>query len=296
MKIVQRTFTPGSEWLYVKLYTGNKTADKILVKTIRPVIRELEKQKVIDRWFFIRYSDPDFHLRIRFHLPDINQTGMVMILLHEKLKYYVKHNLVWKIQYDTYNRELERYRNDLIEESEELFRMDSDCILSLVGELNTLPDENYRWMIALKMMDSFLSTFSYDLSQKAFFFTQRSEAFKREFSFNEHNAKQFNLKYREHKKTVEAILKGSITDANVLSLYLPLKKYVHQLKPLVNIINQKIGKQNDLTIDSLIGSYIHMMLNRLFRSKNRKHELVLYDFMRRYYESEQARAKYQSIL
>jgi len=292
MKQIQRTFIPGSEWLYIKLYTGNKTADKILVKVIAPVIKELQKQNVIDKWFFIRYADPDFHLRVRFHLPDVNLTGKVIVILHEKLKYYVKHNLVWKIQYDTYNRELERYGNDLIEESEDLFRIDSDCALLLVGKLNVLPDENYRWMIALKMMDSFLSAFSYDLSQKAIFFTQRSEAFKREFGFNEHNAKQFNTKYREHKKTVEAILKESITDANVLSLYLPLKKYVRQLGPITQTIKRKSEKRKDISIESLVGSYIHMMLNRLFRSKNRKHELVLYDFMRRYYKSELARGKY----
>jgi hypothetical protein len=35
-----------------------------------------------------------------------------------------------------------------------------------------------------------------------------------------------------------------------------------------------------------------MMLNRLFRSKNRLHELVLYDFMNRYYKSELAKEKY----
>lgn len=287
--MTQRTFTPGSEWLYVKLYTGNKTADKILVKVVSPVIRELEKQKMIDRWFFIRYSDPDFHLRIRFHLPDAGQTGKVIALLHEKLKRYVKHNLVWKIQYDTYNRELERYGNDLIEASEELFWMDSDCILSLVGKLSALPDENYRWMIALKMMDSFLSTFTYDLSRKHAFFVQRSDAFKKEFGFNEHNAKQFNTKYREHKKTVEAVLKDSSTDSNLLSLYLPLKKYARQLNPIALKISHKSKKRKDISLESLIGSYIHMMLNRLFRSKNRKHELVLYDFMRRYYESELAR-------
>lgn len=292
MKNIQRIFIPGSQWLYVKLYTGNKTADKILVKVIAPLIKELKKHEVVDKWFFIRYVDPDFHLRIRFHLKNVHELGKVMIMLQKKLEFYVKHNLIWKIQYDTYNRELERYGNDLLEEGEDIFRIDSDCVLKLLRKLCNLPNEDYRWMIALKMMDLFLSTFSYSLSQKADFFNSRSTGFKMEFGFNEYNAKQFNTKYRDHKKTVEAVLKGTVTDTDFLSLYVSLQKSASQLKPLAETLDRKLKKRKDISLDSLLASYIHMMLNRLFRSKNRKHELVLYDFMRRYYESEVARTKY----
>ncbi|GHV23349.1 hypothetical protein FACS1894174_09080 [Bacteroidia bacterium] len=45
-------------------------------------------------------------------------------------------------------------------------------------------------------------------------------------------------------------------------------------------------------MNELLKSYIHMMLNRLFRSKNRMHEMVLYDFMFRYYTSGIAKEKY----
>lgn len=45
-------------------------------------------------------------------------------------------------------------------------------------------------------------------------------------------------------------------------------------------------------MESLLSSYTHMSLNRLFISKNRIYELVLYDFLRRYYTSEIAKRKY----
>jgi hypothetical protein len=44
-------------------------------------------------------------------------------------------------------------------------------------------------------------------------------------------------------------------------------------------------------IDTLLLSYIHMMMNRLFMAKNRMHELIIYDFIRRYYTSENAKAR-----
>ncbi|MDR0295220.1 MAG: hypothetical protein LBH91_03380 [Prevotellaceae bacterium] len=41
----------------------------------------------------------------------------------------------------------------------------------------------------------------------------------------------------------------------------------------------------------MLSSYIHMTLNRLFRTQQRMHELVMYDYLFRYYTSMQARQK-----
>jgi len=293
MKGLQRTFIPGEEWAYVKIYTGHKTADKILVNTIGSVVKHLKKEQIIDKWFFLRYTDPDFHLRVRFHLTDADRNGEVIGLLSKKLKQYVRSNLVWKVQYDTYNRELERYGHDLTGESETIFGIDSECNIKVIKGLNSLPDENYRWMIALKMMDTFLSAFSYNLPQKSEFFHLRSLAFKTEFGFNEYNSKQFNAKYRDNKKKVEGVLQNTLDETDFLRLYGIVNKEYKLLEPVAETIRRKIKSKKDITLDDLISSYIHMMMNRLFRSKNRKHELLLYDFMRRYYSSEMAKIKYK---
>ena len=39
-------------------------------------------------------------------------------------------------------------------------------------------------------------------------------------------------------------------------------------------------------LQALLISMIHMSMNRWFRTKNRLHELVLYEFLTRYYTSE----------
>jgi hypothetical protein len=39
----------------------------------------------------------------------------------------------------------------------------------------------------------------------------------------------------------------------------------------------------------LLASYIHMMLNRIMTDQPRMHELVIYDFLARYYKSMIAR-------
>ena len=64
----QRTFIIGDNWLYYKIYTGAKTSELILTESIRPVVEELLKNNIIQKWFFIRYSDPHYHIRIRIYL------------------------------------------------------------------------------------------------------------------------------------------------------------------------------------------------------------------------------------
>nr|WP_235815379.1 lantibiotic dehydratase C-terminal domain-containing protein [Chryseobacterium sp. Hurlbut01] len=48
---MKRTFTPGTEWLYLKIYTGVKTADLILEEAIQFVAKYLQKNNEISKWF-----------------------------------------------------------------------------------------------------------------------------------------------------------------------------------------------------------------------------------------------------
>lgn len=293
MKQIKQIFIPGSKWLYIKLYTGYKTADKLLVNDVSFIIKQLQKKDIIEKWFFIRYGDPEFHLRIRLLIKDEIYLGEVINLFFKRLENLVKDNLIWKIQIDTYSRELKRYGNELIEEAESIFFIDSECILSIIEKIDRYKNENYRWMAALKLIDYFFNDFSLDLSVRQKLMNEISLSFKTEFGFNQYNSKQFNGKFRENKKIIEDVLNNIISDTNFLKLYRPMQKRSKQLLPHIIYLNEKIeNSKESISINSLLTSYIHMMVNRLFRSQNRQHELILYDFMYRYYSSELARRKY----
>src|SRR6185503_18776213 len=51
---IQRTFAPGSEWVFAKLYAGANTADRLLSEIIGPATKALLSKGSVDRWFFIR--------------------------------------------------------------------------------------------------------------------------------------------------------------------------------------------------------------------------------------------------
>jgi thiopeptide-type bacteriocin biosynthesis protein len=88
----------------------------------------LKQNQLVSHWFFIRYSDPDFHLRIRFYLPDIHNIDKVISQIHKSLQNYFQIGLIRKIQYDTYNREIERYGENTMDLSEQIFCADSVAI------------------------------------------------------------------------------------------------------------------------------------------------------------------------
>lgn len=280
---MKRKFIIGDEWIYFKIYTGIKTADKILIETIDPLSHLLFNKKIIDKFFFIRYYDPEFHLRIRFKILD-NKIGDLITIFNNSVKNLFDEGLIWKIQIDTYNRELERYGSHLIENAESIFTIDS---ISTIKALNFIKeDDNLRWLWGLASLDSYLNLFEYTLEDKILFIKLMKDFFSKEININHNLNRQLSLKYRNHKKEIENIL-----DSNKLPnelkriLDLRTKKIISD----VAIIKSNLSK---IDYDNVVGSYLHMTINRLFRSKNRENEFAIYCMLSYYLESIKARLKY----
>ena len=86
-------------------------------------------------------------------------------------------------------------------------------------------------------------------------------------------------------------------DANA---YEALLKVQHQFnirstRGVNEILKLENDKQLAVSVDNLLISYIHMFMNRLFRSKQRLHEMVIYGFLFRYYRSQLAQSKHSNI-
>lgn len=283
---IKRTFYPGDEWLYFKLYTGIKTADDILIRSVFPVVKKLMREEIITKFFFLRYSDPDFHIRFRMLVKSPKDLGYILYTVNQKLQKACKSGQIYRIQVDTYNRELERYGKKYIEFSESIFSADSECVLSILKIL-CKKDENYRWMIALKMIDCLFDDFGLPLPEKVSYIEKMSLGFKQEYGFNIHNIKILNKIYRQRKPHVNLILGNFQKAPEEIKRCRPfLQKRSHKLKEFMQA--EKSVPLNNLS------SYTHMMMNRLFPSKNRIYELVIYDFLFEHYKSELARERHKN--
>ena len=104
-----RTHAPGSEWLYAKLYAGTAAADRILLNVVAPLVEDVMQSEAADSWFFIRYADPNEHLRLRFHGAPAALRADVQPRVEAALTPLLEQGRAWRLCFDTYERELERY-------------------------------------------------------------------------------------------------------------------------------------------------------------------------------------------
>ena len=283
---MKRTFILGDKWLYYKLYCGKRTADMILVDCIKPLTEKLLNENLIGQWFFIRYSDPNPHLRIRFHCSDINKLGIIIDSIHKAISYYMETDLIWKVQTDTYNREIERYGENTIEEAEHFFYIDSDlCIKAL----ELIEEDTLLFLFALRSIHTVFEVFDFTIEDKLLFVKENLEAFKTEFNSNKSLSKQL---YKKHNGLKKEIIQFMEIQNHIE--YQPLINLLNTNKEQLEIVKKTILKkelQQNIDLNNLLSSYIHMMLNRLFRDKQRLHELVCYDNLYRYYNFELAKNK-----
>lgn len=287
VKNLRRNFSIGSEWLYYKIYTGHKTADLILTEFIKPLTEELIEQGIIDKWFYIRYADPKYHLRVRFLCADEVNIGKVISILHEPLNGYMQQDLIWKIQLDTYQREVERYGPKTMELSETLFHYDSNSIVQFLDLIEGDEGEQLRWLYGLRAIDNLLDSFDYSLEDKLGLMDNLKTAFGREFGMARPLKKQLDDKYRKERKNIDAFM---VFTKEIEPDYSPILTILENKKQLLEPLTKRIldlGKKGklELGLNNLMGSYIHMLMNRLFKSKNRLNEMVCYDFLYRYYRS-----------
>jgi len=222
---------------------------------------------------------------------------MVVMNFNQTIKKYLHNNLVWKVQVDTYNRELERYGTDTMELSETLFWHDSEMICKIIALDKVKQDENLRWLSGLKMIDVLLGDFGFSLSGKCGLLNTLQDNFGKEFGINAEYRRQFGQKYRSEKAKIEKILdKNTEQDEEYTPLFRPIFEKSKASKNAIEEIRNKITTTGNPALTDLLSSYIHMMLNRLFRTQQRMHELVLYDYLFRYYNSSQAREKKKGVI
>ncbi len=290
---VRRTFPPGSDWLYAKVYTGASTADRILCASITPLIERFRAAGLIDAWFFVRYSDPDWHLRVRLHSPHGGFGADVASTVHEVLGDAVDRRLAWKIELGTYEREVERYGGPAaMELAERVFSADSDAVLEVLPLLSGDEAADARWRLALCGIHSLLEDFGVSGAERAAAVRSHRDSLAREFRTDAVLRRQLGQRYRQERNALQALVDRGETEDPVVDAGLQaLRRRSERLRPFVARYRE-MDAGGDLTQDlaTVVMSFVHMHVNRLLRSTHRAQELVLHDLLDRLYASIAARS------
>ncbi len=289
---LRRSFPPGSEWMYLKLYAGSAGVDELLRTLVQPLVDEVLASGAADGWFFIRYADPDWHLRLRLHGDPLRLLAEVAPRLHALAEPLRARGVLWKLQTDTYEREVERYGDgEAMGLAEQMFQADSAAVLGILKAYEGDSSADARWRLGLLGMDMMLTDLGFDLNAKFNLLQTVRESFLLEFHGKGPFEHQLGDRFRKDRKELERLL-DPLQDAGPLQTGVELLRHRSaQLVPLAARMRDLAGTPGVPPLASLAGSFLHMHANRILRASARAQELVLYDFLARIYESSLARAR-----
>ncbi len=290
--LVRRRFPPGSEWLYAKLYTGTGTADQVLDDLVGPLVRYSLASGAADAWFFIRYADPHWHLRLRLHGDPGRLYAEVLPDLEAAVAPLLDAGKLWRLQLDTYEREVERYGGDRgVELAEQVFAADSEAVLAILAPLRGDAAFDLRWRLAMRGMELLFDDLGLTLEEKRSVARRAREGYGEEFGIDGSFRHRVSERYRAERARLEALLDPGQAPPVLLAPGLEaLRRRSHQLAPVAAEL-RRLGQDGRLStaLTDIAMSYAHMHVNRLLRSAQRAHELVLYELLDRAYSAQAGR-------
>jgi thiopeptide-type bacteriocin biosynthesis protein len=279
-------FMPGSEWLYLKIYAGYKSMDMILSQVIHPLVRRWAAKEEISQWFFIRYQDPDSHLRLRLHVQKPAARTHIMKAINKAVDDLVKTRLIHRLEYSTYFRETEKYTPWAIDLCEQFFYADSRLVAGIVDYVSGTKDEDARWLMGVKGVDSLLADFHYTLPQKAALMEHCYTSFFKEFNGGKALLLQLNKKYRNEKQTFHTLLEDPQDSLRPYFMEMIAERSATARQVLECLQERIRQREEDLAvIHPMVHNFVHLFINRLFVANHRLHELVIYHHLSCYYNS-----------
>ncbi|WP_273939535.1 lantibiotic dehydratase [Kutzneria chonburiensis] len=140
---------PGGEWLYAKLYASDAAQRQILADHL--------DFSDVDTWFFVRYEDPEPHLRLRFHGRPAELNVRLLPRLNTWAAELRAAGLTSGLTVDTYRPEIERY--GAMAEAEAVFHADSQVAIALLRrsvEMTTAAHSVLDLLLAFRQPDELL--------------------------------------------------------------------------------------------------------------------------------------------
>ncbi|WP_224369844.1 lantibiotic dehydratase [Hyalangium versicolor] len=246
-----RVRPPGSEWIFAKLYCGLQEEEELIAGPVREFAGGAVQQGEAKEWFFLRYADPEPHLRLRLRGEAGTLTDRLMPALCRWGAGLVEQQRMRRFVIDTYEPELGRYGGEKgLAISEALFAADSQAVAELLGLLLTRKVQVERLLLAVLTLDALLAGLG--LNEEARLAWCEANVWTRSASA---------ATYRQHAEKLQALLMGELGEAEVERI---LAQRRASLEPLGTQLRELATSRVLLhPPEELYGSYLHLHCNRL---------------------------------
>jgi thiopeptide-type bacteriocin biosynthesis protein len=290
--IAAPAYPPGSEWLEVRVDTGPATADRVLTGVVAPFVEDAVRRGLVDRWAFVRTGDPDRQLRLRFHGAPEVLTGPLWPALYAALAPLVADGRSHRLALDTYVPEIERHggpRGLLL--GDRIAHADSDAALAVLAA--TAGDPAERWRLALLGLDRLLDDLRLPVERRADLVTALRDRAVRDLRVSPAFEHQLGARYRAERPAIERTLGAAPGDpGGDRDAALAIARRSQRIAGVVDeLLELERGGQLTVTLDELAAHLLQAHAHRVLRTQAAAQQLVLHDFLRRWYDALRARRR-----
>ncbi|MGQ0813202.1 MAG: thiopeptide-type bacteriocin biosynthesis protein [Gemmatimonadota bacterium] len=288
----------SKQWLSAHIFHGGglKQSDSLLLEVIKPFVVDCLARQWADQYFFIRYGELGPHVRLRIYGDATRLVQLVRPALEQRIADREGHQpgavalegASTTIRWMPYEPEVQRYGGpDGIAVGERLFYYSSESALALLPDCAA--DEQARLGIALSAMLVLLAAFTDD-RERAGALADRYVEFWQHIPAPDVNwhalLNGFEAGYDRNSEWLR--VNGSVIWRDACSassqLPTPLATYASRLRGIVQDLERLLGAEAlvwgsgplrdwPAVTRKLVGSYLHMMNNRL--GVNRLEEIYL---------------------
>jgi thiopeptide-type bacteriocin biosynthesis protein len=277
-------------WHYIKLYGSEEYLAAFISGELKSLLQQAHQAGLIRRWFFIRYTDPDFHIRLRIEgarpefgafLSAFQQNALESRLATHDLSAYV---------FDNYVPEYSRYGGKaLMQFVEELFFHDSNYCLTIMAAAQQQNSDELIWKAALVGALDYLGAFGLNEAEISGLITLQRSGYGAELELAKPQFDSLGLLYKKHRHYIEAALRDPSGVEPVIRHALALRSRNNASARAVVLA----GTTKDGLL-AILPSVLHMQANRLFSSNSRPQEFIVWDFLARAHRSGAARRNDQA--
>ncbi|KIO68335.1 hypothetical protein B4064_0974 [Caldibacillus thermoamylovorans] len=251
----ERVKLPFEDWIYLKLYGVNSNMDDLIAFYISEYCREKWAKGEIEKYFFMRYADPEQHIRLR-----LNASEGKLLQMYPDIKQWLRtlmeKGLLSRFSIDTYEKEIERYGGrELIHFAETLFCTDS-IVTEDILKLKRLKTINFSdEVIGMVSIIHYMEQFGLEYESQLDFMQQQvnKQDYREDFKQN----RSYYMKVCNTDNDWKGLRE---TEEGTLLLNV-LNQRNDSIKAYAKKIREGLEASSEL---SILDSVIHLHCNRLF--------------------------------
>ncbi|WP_124067897.1 lantibiotic dehydratase [Clostridium sp. E02] len=260
-----RLILPYDGWLYINLYTTRNREEEMIAIEI-PEFFETKALAEEVAYFFIRYQDPDAHIRLRIRgkRDCLNRLSPDLFFWIDKL---LENQLISRFSMLPYEREVERYGGcSLIGRAEDFFIVDSFVVSSFLQSIRMGTTESSLEELCVLSLLFLVIDWYENYTDAMEFMTDRYES--KEWNHDFKKEKDKYLKICDMEQDFASLK----TEKNSSMLNL-LNQYRKPIRELISCYHKSEDTTN--TLPGILSSLLHMHCNRMLSTDQMQEEKIM---------------------